>query len=152
MGLISVSVSRPGIEQRFDGFPLRMREGKQTSLGFPKLEKTLSTQLYHGLFSKRSSSVAYQCLFYPMIDLLMTIRSRAASSIYVPNCIHFKKCTGHSEKGSLSPNARHLAQNQINQPLIRTKLAFSQMTDPSKNWKKLNIDLFICIFVFVFQC
>ena len=111
MGLISVSVSRPGIEQRFDGFPLRMREGKQTSLGFPKLEKTLSTQLYHGLFSKRSSSVAYQSLFYPMIDLLMTIRSRAASSIYVPNCIHFKKCTGHSEKGSLSPNARHLAQN-----------------------------------------
>ena len=76
MGLISVSVSRPGIEQRFDGFPLRMREGKQTSHGFPKLEKTLSTQLYHGLFSKRSSSVAYQSLFYPMIDLLMTIRSR----------------------------------------------------------------------------
>ena len=111
MGLISVSVSRPGIEQRFDGFPLRMREGKQTSLGFPKLEKTLSTQLYHGLFSKRSFLVAYQSLFYPMIDLLMTIRSRAASSIYVPNCIHFKKCTGHSEKGSLSPNARHLAQN-----------------------------------------
>ena len=111
MGLISVSVSRPGIEQRFDGFPLRMREGKQTSLGFPKQEKTFSTQLYHGLFSKRSSSVAYQSLFYPMIDLLMTIRSRAASSIYVPNCIHFKKCTGHSEKGSLSPNARHLAQN-----------------------------------------
>ena len=33
-GINRVSVSRPGIEQRFDGFPLRMREGKQTSLGF----------------------------------------------------------------------------------------------------------------------